>query len=90
LIIHPPTTWQVWREEFDQMILDKARDNGASVLEQTKASRLIKQGDKVTGIKASSQEFGDLELTAPVVIDASGRDCFACSQRKLDGSRSGT
>ena len=33
---HPSsTTWQVWREEFDQMILNKARDNGASVLEQT-------------------------------------------------------
>jgi flavin-dependent dehydrogenase len=47
------------------------------VLEQTKATRLIKDGDRVTGIKASSQEFGDLELTAPVVIDASGRDCFA-------------
>ena len=59
------------------MILDKARENGASVLEQTKATRLIKEGDRVTGIRASSQEFGDLELTAPVVIDASGRDCFA-------------
>jgi len=75
---HPSsTTWQVWREEFDEMILNKARDNGASVLEQTKATRLIKQGDRVTGIRASSQELGDLELTAPVVIDASGRDCFA-------------
>ena len=75
---HPSsTTWQVWREEFDQMILDKARENGASVLEQTKATRLIKEGDRVTGIRASSQEFGNLELTAPVVIDASGRDCFA-------------
>jgi flavin-dependent dehydrogenase len=75
---HPSsTTWQVWREEFDQMILDKARENGASVLEQTKANRLIKDGDRVTGIKATSTEFGDLELTAPIVIDASGRDCFA-------------
>jgi len=59
------------------MILDKARENGASVLEQTKATRLMKEGDRVTGIRASSQEFGNLELTAPVVIDASGRDCFA-------------
>lgn len=75
---HPSsTTWQVWREEFDQMILDKAKENGASVLEQTKAKHLIKDGDRVTGIKASSEEFGDLELHAPIVIDASGRDCFA-------------
>jgi flavin-dependent dehydrogenase len=75
---HPSsTTWQVWREEFDQMILNRARENGASVLEQTKANRLIKEGDRVTGIKATSEQLGELELTAPVVIDASGRDCFA-------------
>ena len=75
---HPSsTTWQVWREEFDQMILNKARENGVSVLEQTKANRLIKKGDRVTGIKATSEQLGELELTAPIVIDASGRDCFA-------------
>ena len=75
---HPSsTTWQVWREEFDQMILDKARENGASVLEQTKADRLIKDGDRVTGIRATSQQLGELEIRAPIVIDASGRDCFA-------------
>ena len=54
------------------MILDKARDNGASVLEQTKANRLIKEGERVTGIKANSEQFGELELTAPVIVDASG------------------
>ena len=28
---HPSsTTWQVWRSDFDKMILDKARQNGAS------------------------------------------------------------
>jgi elongation factor Tu len=36
--------------------LNKARENGASVLEQTKANRLIKDGDRVTGIKAISEE----------------------------------
>jgi flavin-dependent dehydrogenase len=75
---HPSsTTWQVWREEFDQMILNKARENGASVLEQTKANRLIKEGERIVGIKATSEKLGELELTAPIVIDASGRDCFA-------------
>ena len=65
------------------MILNKARDNGASVLELTKATRLIKEGDRVKGIRASSQELGDLELSASVIIDASGRDCFCCTQGKL-------
>jgi flavin-dependent dehydrogenase len=40
---HPSsTTWQVWRSEFDEMLLDKARENGASVLEETKAKALLK------------------------------------------------
>jgi flavin-dependent dehydrogenase len=75
---HPSsTTWQVWRSDFDKMILDKARSNGASVMEETKAKGLIKNGDRVEGIKVESKEMGLLELHAPIVIDASGRDCFA-------------
>src|SRR6056300_111875 len=48
---HPSsTTWQVWRSEFDKMIMDKARSNGAAVMEETKAKKLIKSGnDQVEG-----------------------------------------
>lgn len=75
---HPSsTTWQVWRSEFDKMILDKARANGASVMEETKAKGLIKNGDRVEGIKVESKDMGAIELRAPIVVDASGRDCFA-------------
>ena len=75
---HPSsTTWQVWRSDFDKMILDKARSNGAVVMEETKAKGLIKNGERVEGIKVESKEMGLLELHAPIVIDASGRDCFA-------------
>ncbi|MBT5716026.1 MAG: FAD-binding protein [Opitutae bacterium] len=75
---HPSsTTWQVWRSEFDKMILDKARDNGASVMEETKAKNLIKSGDRVDGVKVESKQMGSLEIRAPIVVDASGRDCFA-------------
>ena len=76
---HPSsTTWQVWRSEFDKMILDKARSNGASVMEETKAKKLIKSdNNRVEGVKVVSKEFGELELKAPIVVDASGRDCFA-------------
>ncbi|MDC3335091.1 tryptophan 7-halogenase [Opitutales bacterium] len=80
---HPSsTTWQVWRSEFDKMILDKARANGASVMEETKAKGLIKNGDRVEGIKVESKDMGALELRAPIVVDASGRDCFAAHKQK--------
>jgi flavin-dependent dehydrogenase len=75
---HPSsTTWQVWRSDFDKMILDKARQNGASVWEETKAKALIKSDDRVKGIRVESGEYGSQELFAPIVVDASGRDCFA-------------
>ena len=80
---HPSsTTWQVWRSDFDKMILDKARANGAAVWEQTKAKALIKSDGCVEGIRVESHEFGDRELRAPIVIDASGRDCFAAVKER--------
>ena len=80
---HPSsTTWQVWRSEFDKMILDKARSNGATVMEETKAKKLIKSGDRVEGIMVESEEMGSLDLHAPIVVDASGRDCFAAHKQK--------
>ena len=80
---HPSsTTWQVWRSEFDKMILDKALSNGATVMEETKAKNLIKSGDRVEGITVESEELGSLELRAPIVVDASGRDCFAAHKQK--------
>jgi flavin-dependent dehydrogenase len=75
---HPSsTTWQVRRSEFDQLLLDKAREEGASVLEETKAQALLKDGDRVVGIRVISKKSGLIELRAPLVVDASGRDCFS-------------
>ena len=80
---HPSsTTWQVWRSEFDKMIMDKARENGASVLEETQAKSLIKSDNRVEGVVVESKNLGKLELRAPLVIDASGRDCFAAHKEK--------
>ena len=80
---HPSsTTWQVWRSEFDKMILDKARLNGAAVWEETKAKALLKEDERVKGIRVESSEFGSQELFAPIVVDASGRDCFASNREK--------
>src|SRR5580693_5553300 len=50
-------TWQVLRSEFDQMLLDNAREKGAEVIEEIAARELIQTdgtgtGVKVTGVKA--------------------------------------
>ena len=75
---HPSsTTWQIERSEFDNMILNRAIDNGAKVLQRTKATELIKENDKVIGIEVDSKEFGKQKIIGNCVVDASGRNCFA-------------
>lgn len=80
---HPSArTWQVVRSEFDQLLLDNAREKGVTVLEQTKAKELLREGDAVIGVRAESADGEELRLHAPITIDASGRDAFALTQNR--------
>jgi flavin-dependent dehydrogenase len=68
-------TWQVWRGEFDKMLLDNAREKGVEVLEETLVKDVIRENGAVTGVIAAGKEF-----RAPMTIDASGRDAFLQSR----------
>lgn len=74
---HPSsTTWQVERDVFDAMLLDKAAAKGATVLQDTAAVQLVKEGDRVIGVVARDAE-GEREFRASVTVDATGRDAFS-------------
>ena len=47
-------TWQVLRSEFDHMLLNKARNKGANVLEETQVLDLLRDGERVTGLSIAS------------------------------------
>ncbi|MDX1563748.1 MAG: NAD(P)/FAD-dependent oxidoreductase [Phycisphaeraceae bacterium] len=72
-------TWQVVRSEFDQMLLDNAAERGAQLFTETQARSLLKKNDRVVGVEAT-QQGRDVQLNAPVTIDASGRDLFAAQR----------
>ena len=75
-------TWQVLRSEFDQMLLDNAREKGAEVREETTVNRLLMEGDRVTGIEATDRKTGrTYELRAPITLDCSGKEAFTSNQR---------
>ncbi|MBL8211522.1 MAG: tryptophan 7-halogenase [Bryobacterales bacterium] len=74
------TTWQVLRSEFDAMILDKARENGAEIREQTTARELLRQDGAVTGVRCEGPDGQPYELRAPITIDATGRDALAVTR----------
>ncbi len=78
---HPAAqTWQVLRSEFDQMLMDNAREKGAEVFERMTAREILRTGDAVTGVKAVDQHGATHECVAPMTIDATGRDAFAVSR----------
>ncbi len=74
-------TWQVVRSEFDQMLLDNAREKGAEVREETTVNRLLMDGDRVTGIEATDRKSGHTyEVRAPITLDCSGKEAFTSNK----------
>ena len=73
-------TWQVWRGEFDKMLLDNAREKGVEVHEETLVKDVLRDNGAVTGVIATTQNGATQEYRAPITIDASGRDAFLQSR----------
>lgn len=74
---HPcTTTWQVWRSEFDQMLLEAAVEAGARVYHGTSAKTLIASNGGVVGVRVTDDQGATGEFRGAVTIDASGRDMF--------------
>ena len=75
-------TWQVLRSEFDLMLLNHARQKGATVLEETTVTEFIKDGKKVVGVRAQKQTGEQLEFRAPITVDCSGREAFSAVRNR--------
>ncbi|MDB4464630.1 tryptophan 7-halogenase, partial [bacterium] len=78
---HPRSkTWQVDRETFDTMMMERAREAGAEVREGVKVIGFIEEEGFIVGVRAEGDDGSRFELRAPMTMDASGRD--ALFQRK--------
>jgi flavin-dependent dehydrogenase len=75
-------TWQVLRSEFDQMLMDNAREKGAEVREETTVNKLLMDGDQVVGVEATDRASGKTyEVRARITIDATGKEAFTSVRR---------
>ncbi len=73
---HPASqTWQVVRSTFDQMLADHAAERGADIRYETHARDLLRDGERVVGVRTGVED-----IQARCVIDASGRDAFAMNR----------
>jgi flavin-dependent dehydrogenase len=73
-------TWQVSRSEFDQMLLDNAREKGAEVIEETSVRELIWKAKRVVGVRAMTRDGAEKEFFAPLTFDATGKEAFAATR----------
>jgi flavin-dependent dehydrogenase len=69
-------TWQVLRAEFDEMLLNHARQRGAKVMEETEVLDLLRQDGKVVGVRARRADGREFLVRSKMVLDASGKESF--------------
>ncbi|TDU73322.1 flavin-dependent dehydrogenase [Prosthecobacter fusiformis] len=75
-------TWQVLRSEFDEMLLNNAREKGAHVREETTVVQLLKNDSgAVIGVEVKNKDGSMEQLYSRLVIDASGKEAFASSRQ---------
>ncbi|MDO8543025.1 MAG: NAD(P)/FAD-dependent oxidoreductase [Opitutaceae bacterium] len=73
-------TWQVLRSEFDQMLLDNAREKGAEVREETTVQRLLLTDGRVTGVEATDKSGRTYPVQARITLDCSGKEAFTSNR----------
>src|SRR6516164_11260310 len=66
-------TWQVIRSEFDQMMLDNAREQGVLVHQPARVLEVLFEGDRAVGARVENESGEQQSVHAKVVVDASGQ-----------------
>ncbi|MCW0220843.1 MAG: FAD-dependent oxidoreductase [Prosthecobacter sp.] len=75
-------TWQVLRSEFDEMLLNNARERGAEVREETSVIQLLKNDSgHVIGVEVKNKDGQVEQLYSKLVVDASGKEAFASNRQ---------
>jgi flavin-dependent dehydrogenase len=81
---HPSSqTWQVRRSEFDNLMLNNAREHGVNVHEGVRVLEVIFEGDKAVGVRIKTEDGNEQEVRAKVVVDASGQSSMLIDRLNL-------
>jgi flavin-dependent dehydrogenase len=79
----PPHAYQVWRQDFDQMLFEHARGEGADAREGHEVVAVEQSNARSTQIDVRRDNGQSYLITAQYVIDATGRDTFLSSRKHL-------
>ncbi|MCZ7644090.1 MAG: tryptophan 7-halogenase [Planctomycetota bacterium] len=79
---HPCShTWQVWRQDFDRMLQENAREKGADIRLGWEAKEILQDGAQTVGVRALDPSGAEHVFRAPMTVDASGRDALTVARR---------
>jgi flavin-dependent dehydrogenase len=76
-------TWQVRRSEFDQKMLENAREHGVNVHEGVRVLEVLFEGKRAVGVRVKTGDGREHEVRAPVVVDASGQSSMVMDRMGL-------
>ncbi|WP_426701817.1 NAD(P)/FAD-dependent oxidoreductase [Rhodanobacter sp. Col0626] len=79
----PPHAYQVWRQDFDKMLYDHARESGAEAREGHEVVQVEQKGLRDTRLDVRTDDGRSYTIQARYVVDASGRDALLSSRKKL-------
>jgi flavin-dependent dehydrogenase len=79
----PPHAYQVWRQDFDKMLYDHARESGADAREGQEVLKIEQNNPRETLLEVQTDDGRNYRIQARYVVDASGRDALMASKNKL-------
>jgi flavin-dependent dehydrogenase len=79
----PPHAYQVWRQDFDKMLYEHARECGADAREGHEVLAVEQNGPRATRLEVRDDDGANYAIQARYVVDASGRDAFLAGKKHL-------
>ena len=77
-------TWQVLRSEFDQMLLDNAKEKGVEIRRGIGVREVLFEGDTATGVVTQNVDGTRETLNATVIVDSTGQRSLIGRQLNLN------
>ncbi len=78
-----PHSYQVWRPQLDQMLLDNSRANGVDVLEGHRVLEVLFEGGRASAVRYLDEAQSEAIAQARFVVDASGQTGLLAHQLGL-------
>jgi flavin-dependent dehydrogenase len=79
----PPHAYQVWRQDFDKMLFDHARATGADAREGHEVVTVEQVDSRRSNVEVRTDDGQCYRISAQYVVDATGRDTFLSSKKRL-------